>query len=94
MSYWSELAPSVSNNIIGRAYIVYPNPFIDYATLRFLDAAQVQKIELVDIYGRIVNNIYNINSNSMMIHREILPSGIYFIRIHSDDIYTKMVIIR
>ena len=94
VSYWSELTTSVSNNIIDLNYIVYPNPFTDYTTIKLSDAVQTQKIELIDIHGRIVRTIDNINSNSVTIHREKLPSGIYFIRIHADDTYVKKVIIR
>ena len=78
----------------GTNYIVYPNPFIDYATIKLSDAIQTLKIEIIDIYGRTVRTIDNINSNSVTIYRDNLPSGIYFIRIHSDDTYVKKVIIR
>ena len=73
---------------------VYPDPFTDYTTIILSDAVQIQKIELIDIHGRIVRSIENVNNNSVTIHRENLPSGIYFIRIHSDDTYVKKVIIR
>ena len=92
--YWSELTTSISNNIIDLNYIVYPNPFTDYTTIELSDAVQTQKIELIDIHGRIVRTIDNVNSNSVNIHRDNLPSGIYFIRIHSDDTYVKKVIIK
>jgi len=73
---------------------IYPNPFTDHTTIRLSDAIHVQNIDLIDIYGRIVRTIENGNSNSVTIHRENLPSGIYFIRIHSDDTCVKKVIIR
>ena len=92
--YWSELTTSISNNITDLNYIVYPNPFTYYTTIRLSDAVQTQKIELIDIHGRIVRSIDNVNSNTVTIHRDNLPSGIYFIRIHSDDTYVKKVIIR
>ena len=89
-----ELATSYSNNIIDFNYIVYPNPFTECTTVRLSDAVQVQKIELIDIHGRLVKTIDNVNSNSITIHRDNLPSGIYFIRIQSDDTYVKKVMIR
>jgi len=92
--YWSELNTSVSDNIIDLNYIVYPNPFTDYTTIKLSVAVQTQKIELIDIHGRILKTIDNIHSNSVTIHRDNLPNGIYFIRIHSDDTYVKKVIIR
>ncbi len=42
----------------------------------------------------IIRTIDNVNSNSVMIHRENLPGGVYLIRIHSDDTYVEKVIIR
>ena len=94
VSYWSKLTTSISNNIIDLNYIVYPNPFTDYTTIKLSDAVQTQKIELIDIHGRTVRTIDNVNSNSITIHRDNLPSGIYFIRIHSDDTHVEKVIIR
>ena len=90
----SELRTSISKNIIDLNYIVYPNPFTDYTTIKLSDAVHTQKIELIDIHGRILRTIDNVISNSVTIHRENLPSGIYFIRIHSDKTYVKKVIIR
>ena len=81
-------------NIIDLNYIVYPNPFTDYTTIKLSDDLQTERIELIDIHGRIVRTIDNVNSNSVMIHRDNLSSGIYFIRILSDDTYVKKVIIR
>ena len=75
-------------------YIVYPNPFTDYTTIKLSDAVETQKIELIDIHGRIVRTIDNVNSNSVTIHRENLSSGIYIIRIHADVTYVKKVLIR
>ena len=92
--YWSELTTSISDNNIDPNYIVYPNPFTDYTTVKLSDVVKTKKIELIDIHGRILRTIDNVNSNSVTIHRENLPSGIYFIRIHSDDTYVKKVIIR
>ena len=94
VSYWSELTTSISSNIIELNYIVYPNPFTDYTTIELSDTYQILKIELIDIHGRTVRSINNINSNSITIYRDNLPSGIYFIRIQSDDTYVKKVIIR
>jgi hypothetical protein len=92
--YWSKLTTSISNNIIDPNYLIYPNPFTDYTTIKLSDAVQTQKIELIDIHGRIVRTIENVNSNSVTIHRGNLPSGIYFITIQAKDTYVRKVIIR
>ena len=92
--FWSATNTSLPDNSIDLNYSVYPNPFTDYTTIKLSDAIQTQRIELIDIHGRTVRTIDNVNSNSVTIHKENLPSGIYFIRIHSDDTYVKKVIIR
>ena len=90
VSNWSEL----SNNIVDLNFVFYPHPFSDYTTIRLSNALQTLNIELIDNYGRIVRTIDNVNRNLVTIHREYLSSGIYFIRIHSDEIYTEKVIFR
>jgi len=94
INYWSELTTSIPNNIIDHNYLIYPNPFTDYTTIELSDAFQTQRIELIDNNGRIVRTIDNVNSNPVTINRDNLPSGIYFIRIHSDHTYVEKVIIR
>ncbi|KPL17217.1 MAG: hypothetical protein AMS26_01635 [Bacteroides sp. SM23_62] len=71
-----------------------PNPFADYKTIRPSDVIQVYTIDLIDIYVRIVRTIDKVNNNSVTMHRDNLPSGIYFSRINSDDTYIKKSIIR
>jgi len=93
-NYWSALITSITENTIDLNHIVYPNPFSDYTTIKLSDAVQTRKIDLIDIHGRIVRTIENVNSNSVRIQRENLPGGIYFIKIHSDNTYVKKVIIR
>jgi len=92
-SFWSELTASVSGYNIDHILKVYPNPFTDFSTIKLSNGAQIRKIELIDTNGRILKSIDNINCYSITIHREDLPGGIYFIRIHSNDTYVKQVII-
>jgi len=80
--------------MIDPTYMVYPNPFTDYTTIKLSDASQTQKIELIDMHGRIVKTIDHVNSNAVTIHRSNLPSGMYFIRVHPDDNYVTKVIIK
>jgi len=72
---------------------IYPNPFTDYTTISFSNVMVVKKIELINIHGSILKTIINENNNFITIHRENLPGGIYFIRIYSDRIFLKKLII-
>jgi len=75
-------------------YLIYPNPFTEHVTIQWSDAAQPLKIELVDMLGRCVRILDNLSDNHITIYRENLSSGLYFLRIHSDDTYVKKVIIK
>jgi len=72
---------------------IYPNPFTDYTMISLSDAIVVKKIELMNIYGKVLKTINSPNNNSITIHRENLPAGIYFIRIYSDKAFLKKIII-
>ena len=52
------------------------------------------KIEVIDLYGRILQTTDNINSSSVTLPRGNLQTGIYILRIHSAKIYTKDIMIR
>ncbi len=67
-------------------YLIYPNPFNDYTTL-FLDHLSDEKLTIIvfDLNKRIVRKIYNYRTNNVIIERENLPSGMYFIQIQTDE---------
>ena len=58
--------------------LVYPNPVI----------------EIIDLYGRILSTTGNINSTSVTLKRGDLQTGIYILRIHAVNIYSKNIFIR
>lgn len=91
VSYWSALNTTISDQI---DCLVYPNPFSEFTTIRLTDVVQIQHVEIIDISGKVISTIENINNNYVTIHRENLPGGIYFIRIHADGTYVTKVIIR
>ena len=74
--------------------VLYPNPLIDYSIIKLSNGNQLKKIEIIDIYGRIVfaRTIDKVRSNSFRIQRENLLSGIYFIRVYSSDINTEKIL--
>jgi len=92
--YRSELAASISDYFFDQNLIVYPNPATDYTIITIIEAAQIHKIELIDITGRTVRSYKNISSNSLIIHRGNLSSNIYFIRLNFDNNIIKELIFR
>jgi len=79
---------------LSETLLIYPNPFSEYTVLILSDSIRPIKIELIDLYGRIVKTINNLSGNSITIYRENLPGGIYFLKIYSDDISLNKVIIQ
>jgi len=73
--------------------MVYPNPFKIYITLEMQNRKHIHKVEILSLDGRVVRIIDNVNSSSLTINRENLPGGLYFLRIHADEIYTKKVMV-
>ncbi len=96
VEYWSELDTDVSetNTLKTNGCIVYPNPFTEYTFVILPESEIIRKIELIDSFGRTVRIINSLPERSIRIDRDNLPGGIYFIRIHSDEIYVKKVIIQ
>ena len=74
--------------------VIYPNPLIDNVEIKLSDGTEIQKIVIIDIYGRIVETIDNINNNSQIIHCGTLKSGLYFIKIYSKQIYIEEVVVK
>jgi hypothetical protein len=89
-----DVAESISGSEFAPMVRIYPNPFTDHTTISISDAVQTQKIELIDMYGRIIRTIDNVKSTSITINREDLPGGIYIVRIYAEDTYVRKVMIR
>ena len=71
----------------------YPNPFSTFATLELEGDNTVRRIEIFNMMGETVRIMDQPLDNSVTIHRKNLPSGIYFLKIHSDETYVIKVLI-
>jgi hypothetical protein len=65
--------------------VLYPNPCREKTLLRFNDAATVHHVRITDILGNTVRYYDNCTSGSLVIRREGLPAGIYFVKIESGN---------
>ena len=72
---------------------LYPNPFNTYANLEISRVEKVKSIRLFNIMGQVVRNIDYTKGEAMVIERNGLASGLYFLRIQSDRIVVKKVLI-
>ncbi len=77
-----------------RGVMIFPNPFTDGFTVATCNGHRIQSIEMVDILGRTHRIIDHIRSNSVMVSRESLPGGLYFLKVRADDTYFLKVIAR
>jgi hypothetical protein len=77
-------------------FIIFPNPASDKITIRFRDQQNpdVQQVELTDFHGKLIKS-YRLNGNGdLIIYREGLMSGKYYIRIIGREIFSTMVIFK
>ena len=65
--------------------VIYPNPFSETATIS-TDVQGDLLFSLYDLLGREVMRIKEERSNSIVISRGVLPSGVYFYRLRTSEI--------
>lgn len=65
--------------VIAKKINVFPNPSSDYTTLRFEDGDANHTVMVRDITGKAVREYTNYNRPELIIEREQLNAGIYFI---------------
>jgi hypothetical protein len=75
------------------AFTVYPNPATERITLQCSPDKEMDKVELMDVQGKIIQVQSFGSSTEKQIDISILPEGIYFLKVTSgkDVIYMKLV---
>jgi hypothetical protein len=75
------------------AFTVFPNPATDKITLQSSSNKKMDKIELIDIKGNLIQAQNSGNNTEKQIDISMLTNGIYFIKITSgiDVVYKKVV---
>ena len=68
---------------------IYPNPFVAETTLEFDNSMIGAHIIVVDLQGQVVKQLRTVNAQRIVIHRDDLPAGLYFIRLTKDSGVTK-----
>jgi Secretion system C-terminal sorting domain len=79
---------SDTHNPLGKSYdlLIFPNPFDASATieLKGIEPGKSLTFKLLDVTGRLVQQ-RAFRSPSLVFHREGLPSGLYFIKVETED---------
>jgi hypothetical protein len=64
---------------------IYPNPTKESTTITFTNSKRIaHQLTIFDASGRIVKTINNITSNQVVIEKDNLNSGLYFIQLQND----------
>ena len=71
----------INENYFSDLTAVFPNPFFDQTTLVFESAMNNATLTLYNSIGQKVKEFQKLNGEEMVLQRDNLPSGMYFIRI-------------
>jgi len=74
---------------------LFPNPFTTTTTLQTEFELRDAELTIFNSSGQSVNHITNISGNTVILNRDNLPSGLYFMRLLEDNqviISEKLVI--
>ena len=75
---------SVTESIDGIEISVYPNPFRSEATVDFGRVVSNARLSVVDMYGKVVER-HMVNSDRFIITNKNKASGIYFLKIETEN---------
>ena len=62
---------------------IFPNPSSDQMTVIFENGTTLSEVVLLDLSGRIINS-YEVNSNTLILHKNDLKAGIYLLKLTND----------
>jgi uncharacterized repeat protein (TIGR03803 family) len=66
-------------------FTIYPNPFSTQTTLQTDEIFKDATLTVYNLFGQTVKQIDNLSGQTIIFHRDNLPSGLYFIRIAQDN---------
>jgi hypothetical protein len=67
---------------VAQQWLVYPNPAQDYVTVQ-ISGAPV-RVQLTDVTGRVLTDV-NMNASAVQLDLSALSSGVYFVKLISND---------
>lgn len=69
---------------------LYPNPFKDETTLQTEQTFQNATLTMSNAFGEIVHRRENINGSSIVLERDNLPNGVYYIQVTEESRTTTL----
>jgi hypothetical protein len=65
------------------SYNVYPNPYMDNVTIKVDEGNIIDFISVMDMNGKMLAQINNINGSQYVLNRNGISNGIYFLQVHT-----------
>lgn len=85
-SCYSQLTTTVPvENKNNTTLLIYPNPFSSETTLQANENLKGVTLTVYNSYGQTVIQIKNISGQAITLHRDNLPSSLYFVRLTQDN---------
>ncbi len=75
----------ISENHINENWSIFPNPFCLETTINSNNNLKGASLTIYNSFGQQVKQIKNISGQSTILHRDNLPSGLYFIRLTQNN---------
>jgi hypothetical protein len=91
----STVTTDIDENHFSEGIKVFPNPFSSQAILQTGNLLHNATLTMDNVYGQTVKQITNINGQTIVLSRDNLLSGLYFLRLTEDNktIATKKLVI-
>ena len=86
VKYDSNILLGLEDNIMGKSFVIYPNPATSVLNIKLSDNAEINTIVITDLSGK---KILEQNGNLKTINIENLATGMYVLEVVSGD--NKMV---
>ena len=88
LSDWTAaITPQTTNvgiaNYLENSVVLFPNPANEYINVQS-SKVTVQSVEVIDVYGKVINTV-NVTENPTRINVHGLASGMYFVRVTTDE---------
>jgi len=72
---------ALKSDVPDLGYKIFPNPFVKSFNIETLDGSKILSVSLMDLHGRVVENIQNTGGLNRMTLGSHLASGMYIVRI-------------
>lgn len=81
------------NKVVG--YEVYPNPYMDNVTIKVDQGNTIHHLSVMDMQGKLLFRINNVNANQYVLNRNGVSNGIYFIEVNTTQgTFTHKIIVQ